>query len=153
MRGRSSPHSLHPPHPHSSFVLESDAAKELSGLAGSFDNELAALHLGREHCNLVDHEASDPFPPQLRGNHNIVDKDRRGCDLDRNDRGEIADQLAYEAHGRHWRCGGMEGQKLTDSVVIGGVDRTDVETLATHANAIVTCSCSINSEANNFLTL
>lgn len=93
--------------------------------------EPCPFQLRRQRRELVQHDASDAFAPQLFGNDEIEQANSAALDLHRKNCGEIADQLAHQTGMDFGRASILCGE-CADGGCIRGLDRANKELLAFH---------------------
>jgi hypothetical protein len=111
---------------------ESDPLPKLRRGAGVFHDEPFPLHVGRDACELVDHEAADALAAQVRCNEKIVDADAIVCELRRNDGNDVADELSEETVRGDGAGVAVRRKKRADLLVVLAVDGADEESLSSH---------------------
>jgi len=94
-------------------------------------NQPIPLQFFRKRRELVQHDASDAFAPQLFGNDEIDDADGIVFDLHRQHRHQLAHEFAEESGADLGRPAVLRGEGA-DRIEIGGFDRTYEELLAFH---------------------
>jgi hypothetical protein len=86
--------SSHSPFPSGTLLHESDLTEKLRRVARLFHDETFAIHRSRDVHQFVDHEAADPFLPQIRRDEEIVEPDRVAGLARLRDGNEVADQFS-----------------------------------------------------------
>jgi hypothetical protein len=115
---------------------ESNLSQELARVAGVFHDDGLALELSRDVHNFIEHEAADPFAPQLRRDEDLLDANRIAIAARSRDRDEVADELADRARsGRFNPLATMPREEIADRIAIVSLQLTDEESLSSHAQS------------------
>jgi hypothetical protein len=93
-----------------------------------FNNDAAAVHLGRELLDLAQHDAADPLPAQLTCDRDVDDAQCVAGDLDCDDRNDVAEELPEQTACRSVSGDAILRKERVQRVAIGGFDRADKET-------------------------